>query len=116
PGYGSGWSAEIPNVLESVPACFARTTTVIVALLLNPRSPMAQLIIPPLFVHEPRVLTAETKSTAVLNLFVTVTCVAIAGPTFRTVTLYVRLLPTANGSGVSVAATERSFPGLIDTT
>src|SRR3954466_6362052 len=97
PVFGSGWSAKIPNALVNDPVACARTTIVMTALLLTPRSPIAQLIAPAVFTQLPRVLVAETKSTAALNLFVTDTPVATAGPTFATVTRQVRLLPTATG-------------------
>jgi hypothetical protein len=94
--------------LPIVPVIVVVTTIEIVALAPLAMLPKLHVTVPPASEHVPWLGVADTYVTLGSSVSVTTTPVALSGPLFVTVTLYVTFPPTTTGSELSVFVIERS--------
>src|SRR5438105_77554 len=95
--------------VRETPPIVGTTTMVTVAFVLPGTVPRLHVTTPADCVQLPCEVFAETNVTPGGRTFVTVTAVAVEGPTLVMLSAYVRLAPTATGSGESVMLIDRSF-------
>src|SRR5262249_51141795 len=105
-GFGSVSFAVAEAVLVIEPGALGAVVTIVtVTLELLVRVPRSQVTVPLAFGHEPKLEEADTNCTPLGSTSVSLTPVAVFGPLFVTVTVYVRVCPVTTGSGESVLTT-----------
>src|SRR5918996_5433256 len=98
---GSGSFAPTDAVSVMVPACEVVTTMVTVAVSPPATDPRLQVTVPPARLQLPWLLVEDTYCVVGSSWSVSVTPVAVPGPLFVTVIVYVTSSPASTGSGLS---------------